>query len=223
MSTHVTIVDGRWMAAGLYARSRALKRRRPQLQLLLAVGGWAAASQPFVPVVRTSKSRRAFSRHAAAFLRRHGFDGLDVDWEFPATRGSQPQDMQLFTLLLKVRWLISSHIIYVYYQVPLNLSVGLFSRISLYVDGFLDISLRRIKLYLNLWHMLHNETTKWALFTDWSFVCRWTCDCLHVRICETCLTARRRRPQDAGYCWQWRPLAAAISSTSPTNRAKSSS
>jgi len=89
--------------AGLYAQCQALKRRRAELQLLLAVGGWAAGSLPFVPVVRTPESRRSFSRHAAAFLRRHGFDGLDVDWQFPATRGSQPADRQLFTLLLKVR------------------------------------------------------------------------------------------------------------------------
>jgi len=72
----------------------------------VAVGaGWTAASRPFVLVVRSSWSRRAFSQHAVTFLRRHGFDGLHVDWQFPrATRGgSRPNDKRRFTLLLRVR------------------------------------------------------------------------------------------------------------------------
>jgi len=79
-----------------------LKKSNPRLKLLLAIGGWRAGSGPFVAVVASANTRKTFAANAAKFVRRHGFDGLDVDWEFPGSRGSGPEHKALFTLLLKV-------------------------------------------------------------------------------------------------------------------------
>lgn len=87
---------------GLYNRTLSLRRFNPSLRVLLAVGGWRAASAPFVEMVRSTEKRRTFLRNAVRYLRQHGFDGLDVDWEFPGTRGSEPGDKILYTGLLKV-------------------------------------------------------------------------------------------------------------------------
>lgn len=87
---------------GLYSRTQALKRKNPQLKVLLAVGGWRAGSEPFVAVVNSDSNRKLFAENAATFIRRHGFDGLDIDWEFPGSRGSGPEHKPLFTALLKV-------------------------------------------------------------------------------------------------------------------------
>lgn len=84
---------------------RALKATFPGLKVLLAVGGWTGSGR-FSDAALTAASRRHFAASATDLLRTHGFDGLDVDWEFPATGGlpensRRPEDRQNYTLLLK--------------------------------------------------------------------------------------------------------------------------
>lgn len=87
--------------AGIYARTQALKQSNPNLKVLLAVGGWRAGSEPFVAIVDSESNMKTFTANAVTFLRRHNFDGLDIDWEFPGSRGSGPEHKPLFTRLLK--------------------------------------------------------------------------------------------------------------------------
>jgi chitinase len=93
--------DSEW-SKGLYHRTLQLKQTNPDLKVLIGVGGWNHGPEEFSKMVHSSYLRKSFSRKTIAFMKKHKFDGLDVDWEYPGSRnGSQPTDKQHFTTLLK--------------------------------------------------------------------------------------------------------------------------
>ena len=57
---------------------------------------------PPVKVIACALSTRQYLKLYFRFLRERHFDGLDLDWEYPACRGSPPEDKERFTTLLKV-------------------------------------------------------------------------------------------------------------------------
>ncbi|KAK7112259.1 hypothetical protein V1264_011736 [Littorina saxatilis] len=88
-----------WMK-GMYERFNDMKSGT-NVKTLLAVGGWNLGSAPFTKMVATAQSRQAFADQSLSFLKSRGFDGLDLDWEYPANRGSPAEDKGKFTLLVK--------------------------------------------------------------------------------------------------------------------------
>lgn len=77
---------------GAISKFNALKKAHPKLKTLVAIGGANEKSITFSTVVKSQKLRSAFIKNAVSFVRTRGFNGLDLDWEYPTRNGGSPDD-----------------------------------------------------------------------------------------------------------------------------------
>ena len=50
---------------------------------MIAIGGWSEGAKKYSDMAANSDSRKVFVESVVDFLVQHGFDGLDLDWEYP--------------------------------------------------------------------------------------------------------------------------------------------
>ncbi|GBG18942.1 VCBS repeat-containing protein [Nostoc commune NIES-4072] len=60
---------------------KSLKAQNPKLKILVSIGG--AGENDFSSAASTAQSRIFFAQSAINFMKNNGFDGIDIDWEFP--------------------------------------------------------------------------------------------------------------------------------------------
>ncbi|WP_245954957.1 glycosyl hydrolase family 18 protein [Paenibacillus flagellatus] len=82
-----------------------LKQRYPHLKTYISVGGWSWSAK-FSDAAASDAARTAFADSAVAFAAKYGFDGVDIDWEYPVSGGMagnthRPEDKTNFTLLMQ--------------------------------------------------------------------------------------------------------------------------
>ena len=91
--------------SALIARMVHLKKRNPDLKVMIAMGGWSACPNCSEVFSRAS-GRKTFAQTTKALLNYFKADGIDIDWEYPAVEGYpghkyMAADKQNFTLLIK--------------------------------------------------------------------------------------------------------------------------
>ena len=69
-----------------FPQLRHLKHHHPNLQILISVGG--ASNEAFPGVAESDEKRLKFVQTSVQFMMQNGFDGIDIDWEFPTAADS---------------------------------------------------------------------------------------------------------------------------------------
>ncbi|KAJ0329387.1 hypothetical protein COL5a_003943 [Colletotrichum fioriniae] len=90
-------------------RLTALKNYNPGMEVWIAIGGWSM-NDPDQPTKRTfselaaSKAKQdVFFSSLLSFMNKYGFDGVDIDWEYPVAeeRSGTPADYKNLVTFLK--------------------------------------------------------------------------------------------------------------------------
>lgn len=85
---------------GAFKRFTNLKEINPRLKTMIAIGGWNEGSQKYSMMASSPSARSTFVESVLQFLQTYNFDGLDLDWEYPAARGGAPEDKINFAALV---------------------------------------------------------------------------------------------------------------------------
>ena len=85
---------------GGYSKFNAMKQQNPELKTMIALGGWTDSEVDgngpgkYSQLVSNQTKINTFVSSVMTFLDQYGFDGLDLDWEYP---GEYPDDKKGFT------------------------------------------------------------------------------------------------------------------------------
>ncbi|KAK6526922.1 hypothetical protein TWF281_010118 [Arthrobotrys megalospora] len=93
----------------LYKRLTGLKKAHPALKVYIAIGGWTMndPDQPtaftFSDVAGSITNQNKFFNSLISFMATYGFDGVDIDWEYPVApeRSGRPADRANFVTMLR--------------------------------------------------------------------------------------------------------------------------
>lgn len=76
--------------------------RQSGAEIWPSIGGWSL-SDPFPVMAKNKASREKFVSKCVELIEAYGFDGIDIDWEYPGyqVHSGTPDDIESYNLLLQ--------------------------------------------------------------------------------------------------------------------------
>jgi len=137
---------------GGFKKATALKITHPHLKVTLAIGGWNEGSAKYSEMAKDPVKRKRFADSSIKFIKKHNFDGLDLDWEYPGKRGGAPEDKTNFISLIK-----DLHSVFSKHKLLLTAAIGAATET---IDAAYDVE--KMYKYLDYVHvMCYDYHGKW--------------------------------------------------------------
>ncbi|KAL4900084.1 hypothetical protein BDW74DRAFT_171029 [Aspergillus multicolor] len=107
--TYKVVTMDKATPASLFEDTTSVKAIKEQIKIYVSIGGWTfsdndTTTQPlFGEIAADATKRKTFANNVVHFMKQYGFDGVDLDWEYPGApdRGGNPEDTDNYVLLLK--------------------------------------------------------------------------------------------------------------------------
>ncbi|GAB1523456.1 Chitinase 4 [Rhizoctonia solani] len=138
-----------------------LKQKKRSLKTILSFGGWTYSQAGHFNFATNATSRATFVKTAIQLLEDNGFDGLDIDWEYPAA-GEQAE--AFVALLKETRAGLDAHAKSKGDTVPYQLNAA----VPAGAQNYQNLKVKDMDKYLNYWTLMgYDYSGSWSSVSDY--------------------------------------------------------
>lgn len=102
------LIPGSYQADDFMRRIQGIKLIQPDIKIWIAVGGWrfndpGPTAMTFSEIAASTEAQDAFISSLIKIMNTYSFDGLDLDWKYPAAedRGGRDEDIKNFVSFME--------------------------------------------------------------------------------------------------------------------------